>query len=111
MKKFRAAPPPNVNSSEYEAYIDLESGFVAVFPCIILDWIPLPTLSPKHQDYLSTHTTPGGAAGAVLWARDGGDKLNVILSSSVTVNKVVTRRIRNIKAAAKENGDSQALGA
>jgi len=45
-----------------------------------------------------------------LW--NGGDRVNVTLSSNVTVNNVgvITRRITNITAAAKENGDSRVFG-
>lgn len=45
-----------------------------------------------------------------MW--NGGDRVNVTLSSNVTVNNVgvITRRITNITAAAKENGDSRVFG-
>ncbi|KAF2683651.1 acid phosphatase/Vanadium-dependent haloperoxidase [Lentithecium fluviatile CBS 122367] len=65
------------------------------------NWTPLLTPTPNHQDYLSTHATFGAAAAA-----------NVPLSSNVTIDNVgvITRRITNMTAAAKENGDSRVFG-
>ncbi|KAK7182477.1 hypothetical protein DPSP01_010633 [Paraphaeosphaeria sporulosa] len=76
------------------------------------NWTPLLTPTPNHQDYLSTHATFGGAAAAVIKAWNGGDSVNVTLSSNVTVDNVgvITRRITNLTAAAYENGDSRVFG-
>lgn len=77
------------------------------------NWTPLLTPTPNHQDYLSTHATFGGAAAAVIKAWNGGsDRVNVTLSSNVTVDSVgvITRRITNLTAAAYENGDSRVFG-
>lgn len=75
-------------------------------------WDPLLLPTPNHQDYLSTHATFGGAAGAVIRAWNGGDQVNVTLSSNVTIDNVgvVTRRITSLAAAVKENGDSRVFG-
>ncbi|KAF2432425.1 acid phosphatase/Vanadium-dependent haloperoxidase [Tothia fuscella] len=75
-------------------------------------WIPLLTPTPNHQDYLSTHATFGGAAGAVIRAYNGGDKVDVYLSSNVTTDNkgVITRRITNLTQAVKDNGDSRVFG-
>ena len=75
-------------------------------------WEPLLTPTPNHQDYLSTHATFGGAAAAVIRAWNKGDKVNITLSSNVTVDNigVITRRITNLTDAAKENGDSRVFG-
>lgn len=76
------------------------------------NWTPLLTPTPNHQDYLSTHATFGGAAAVVIKAWNGGDSVNVTLSSNVTVDNVgvITRRITNLTAAAYENGDSRIFG-
>jgi hypothetical protein len=70
------------------------------------------TPTPNHQDYLSTHATFGGAAAAVIRVWNGGDEINITLSSNVTLDNVgvVTRHITNLTAAAKENGDSRVFG-
>jgi hypothetical protein len=70
------------------------------------------TPTPNHQDYLSTHAAFGGAAGAVIRNWNGGDKIDVYLSSNVTVDNVgvITRHITNITAAVKQNGDSRVFG-
>ncbi|KAG4441716.1 hypothetical protein IFR05_002795 [Cadophora sp. M221] len=75
-------------------------------------WDPLLLPTPNHQDYLSTHATFGGAAGAVIRAWNGGDQVNVTLSSNVTIENVgvVTRRITSLAAAVKENGESRVFG-
>ena len=75
-------------------------------------WTPLLAPTPNHQDYLSTHATFGGAGAAVIAAFNGGDKVDVLLSSNVTVDNigVITRRITNLTAAAVENGDSRIFG-
>ena len=74
--------------------------------------MPLLTPTPNHQDYLSTHATFGAAAGAIIALQNGGDAVNISLSSNVTVDNVgvVTRRITSIKQAVKENGDSRVFG-
>jgi hypothetical protein len=48
----------------------------------------------------------------VIRSWNGGDSVNVSLSSNVTVDNVgvITRRITNLTAAAKENGDSRVFG-
>jgi hypothetical protein len=75
-------------------------------------WTPLLTPTPNHPDYLSTHATFGGAAGAVIRAWNGGDAINVTLSSNVTLDNigVVTRRITSIAQAVKDNGNSRVFG-
>jgi hypothetical protein len=75
-------------------------------------WDPLLSPTPNHQDYLSTHATFGGAAAAVIKAWNKGDKINVTISSNVTVDNigVITRRITNLTGAAVENGDSRIYG-
>lgn len=75
-------------------------------------WDPLLIPTPNHQDYLSTHATFGGAAGAVIKAWNKGDKIDVYLSSNVTLDNVgvITRRISSIKQAVKDNGDSRVFG-
>ena len=76
------------------------------------EWTPLLTPTPNHQDYLSTHATFGGAAGAVIRNWNGGDAVNVLLSSNVTVDGigVITRRITSIEQAVKDNGNSRVFG-
>jgi hypothetical protein len=76
------------------------------------NYIPLLTSTPNHQDYISTHATFGAAGGAVIAYFNGGDKVDVRLSSNVTVDNVgvVTRRITSIDAAVRENGDSRVFG-
>jgi hypothetical protein len=75
-------------------------------------WDPLLSPTPNHQDYLSTHATFGGAAAAVIRAWNKGDKVDVSISSNVTIDNVgvVTRRITNLTAAAVENGNSRVYG-
>jgi hypothetical protein len=75
-------------------------------------WTPLLAPTPNHQDYLSTHATFGGAGAAVIAAFNGGDKVDVLLSSNVTIDNigVITRRITSLTAAAKENGNSRVFG-
>ena len=75
-------------------------------------WEPLLRPTPNHQDYLSTHATFGGAGAAVIAAWNGGETVNVILSSNVAFDNigVITRRITNLTEAAKENGDSRVFG-
>ena len=76
------------------------------------EWTPLLTPTPNHQDYLSTHATFGGAAGAVIRYWNGRDAVNVLLSSNVTVDGVgvITRRITSIEQAVKDNGNSRVFG-
>ena len=75
-------------------------------------WDPLLIPTPNHQDYLSTHATFGAAAGAVIRAWNKGDKVDVYLSSNVTLDSVgvITRRITSIRQAVKDNGDSRVFG-
>lgn len=75
-------------------------------------WEPLLNPTPNHQDYLSTHATFGGAAGAVIRAWNKGDKIDVQLSSNVTIDNVgvITRRYTSIAQAVKDNGDSRIFG-
>jgi hypothetical protein len=74
-------------------------------------WTPLLDPTPNHQDYLSTHATFGAAAGAIIRAWNGGDEIDVQLSSNVTrIETVITRRITSIAQAVKENGDSRVFG-
>jgi hypothetical protein len=75
-------------------------------------WTPLLAPTPNHQDYLSTHATFGGAAGYIIRNFNGGDTVNVHLSSNVTVDNigVVTRHITSITQAVKDNGDSRVFG-
>ncbi|KAH7310247.1 hypothetical protein BKA65DRAFT_575241 [Rhexocercosporidium sp. MPI-PUGE-AT-0058] len=65
-----------------------------------LTWNPLLLPTPNHQEYLSTHAT------------FGGDRINVTLSSNVTIDGVgvVTRQITSLAGAVKENGDSRVFG-
>ena len=76
------------------------------------NWVPLLTPTPNHQDYLSTHSTFGGAGAAVIKAYVGSDRVNVAVSSNVTVDNigVITRTITNLTASAYENGDSRVYG-
>nr|OQO20366.1 hypothetical protein B0A51_12543 [Rachicladosporium sp. CCFEE 5018] len=74
-------------------------------------WAPLLNPTPNHQDYLSTHATFGGAAGAVLTLWIGGDEGDVQHSSNVTaIGKVITRRITSLRQAVKDNGNSRIFG-
>ena len=75
-------------------------------------WDALLIPTPNHQDYLSTHATFGAAAGAVIRAWNKGDKVDVYLSSNVTLDNVgvITRRITSIKQAVIDNGDSRVFG-
>lgn len=76
-------------------------------------WTPLLIPTPSHPDYVSTHSTFGGAASAVIRAfNKGSDKINITVSSNVTLDNrgVITRRYTNLTAAAIENGDSRVFG-
>ncbi|OQO05929.1 hypothetical protein B0A48_10025 [Cryoendolithus antarcticus] len=74
-------------------------------------WTPLLNPTPNHQDYLSTHATFGGAAGAVLTLWIGGDEVDVQHSSNVTaIGKVITRRITSLRQVVKDNGNSRIFG-
>ncbi|KAK6438916.1 hypothetical protein LTR95_004874 [Oleoguttula sp. CCFEE 5521] len=74
-------------------------------------WTPLLNPTPNHQDYLSTHATFGGAAGAVLSLWNGGDAVDVQHSSNVTaIGRVITRRITSLKQAVRDNGNSRIFG-
>jgi len=62
------------------------------------------TPTPIEQEYTSGHATVGGAAAAVLKAFNGGDKIDVTVSSNVTQQPqhVLTRHFTNLSAAAQE---------
>jgi hypothetical protein len=68
--------------------------------------------TPIEQEYTSGHATVGGAAAAVLKAFNGGDKVNLTISSLVTQppQKVITRHFTNLSVAAQEIGDSRVYG-
>jgi hypothetical protein len=79
-------------------------------------WTPLLRPTPSHPDYVSTHSTFGGAAVAVLRAWNGGkDKIpgaGVTVSSNVTLDArgVITRTYTDLKVAAEENSASRVFG-
>lgn len=75
-------------------------------------WDPLLIPTPNHQDYLSTHATFGGAAAAVIRAWNKGDKIDIQLSSNVTLDNVgvITRRYTSLRQAVIDNGDSRVFG-
>lgn len=77
-------------------------------------WTPLLRPTPSHPDYVSTHSTFGGAGAAVLreaW-NGGRDGIDAVLSSNVTLDGrgVITRRYTSLRAAAEENSHSRVLG-
>ncbi|KAI9772198.1 MAG: hypothetical protein M1839_002516 [Geoglossum umbratile] len=76
------------------------------------NWRPLLTPTPVEQEYSSGHASVGGAAAAVLKAFNGGDKIDVTISSNVTQPPlhVITRHFTNLSAAAQENCDSRIYG-
>ncbi|KAK5651499.1 hypothetical protein OQA88_11953 [Cercophora sp. LCS_1] len=75
-------------------------------------WSPLLRPTPNHPDYVSTHSTFGAAAAAVIAAWNGGDKANFTLSSNVTLDArgVITRSYTSLEAASNENSRSRVLG-
>ena len=75
-------------------------------------WTPLLRPTPSHQDYVSTHSTFGGAAAAVLRWYNGGDKINATISSNVTLDNrgVITRTFTNLTEAALQNSASRVFG-
>lgn len=75
-------------------------------------WTPLLRPTPSHPDYVSTHSTFGGAASAVLTVWNGGDKIDATWSSNATLDNrgVITRRYTSLKAAAEENSKSRVFG-
>ncbi|KAK0632650.1 phosphatidic acid phosphatase type 2/haloperoxidase [Immersiella caudata] len=75
-------------------------------------WTPLLRPTPNHPDYVSTHSTYGGAAAAVIRAWNGGDKIDATWSSNVTLDNrgVITRRYTNLTFAAEENSRSRVFG-
>ncbi|KAK4451377.1 phosphatidic acid phosphatase type 2/haloperoxidase [Podospora aff. communis PSN243] len=75
-------------------------------------WTPLLRPTPSHQDYVSTHSTFGGAAAAVLRVWNGGDEIDATWSSNVTIDNrgVITRRFTSLKFAAEENSRSRVFG-
>ncbi|KAK4156144.1 vanadium chloroperoxidase [Chaetomidium leptoderma] len=78
-------------------------------------WTPLLRPTPSHPDYVSTHSTFGGAAAAVLttaW-NGGADQIPaVVLSSNVTLDGrgVITRTFTSLREAREENSRSRAFG-
>jgi hypothetical protein len=68
--------------------------------------------TPIEQEYTSGHATVGGAAAAVLKAFNGGDKINVNVSSFVAQQpeQVITRHFTNLSAAAQEISNSRVYG-
>jgi hypothetical protein len=75
-------------------------------------WTPFLIPTPSHQDYVSTHSTFGGAASAVIRAYNGGDIINATISSNVTLNNrgVITRTFTNLTEAALQNAASRVFG-
>lgn len=67
---------------------------------------------PNHMDYVSTHSTFGGAASAVIRAYNGGDIISATISSNVTLNNrgVITRTFTNLTEAALQNAASRTFG-
>ncbi|KAE9371834.1 acid phosphatase/Vanadium-dependent haloperoxidase [Stipitochalara longipes BDJ] len=76
------------------------------------DYTPLITPTPIEQEYTSGHATVGGAGAAVLRGFNGGDVVNVTISSLVTQNPqhVSTRHFTNLSVAAQEISDSRVFG-
>jgi hypothetical protein len=76
------------------------------------NWTPLLTPTPSHPDYTSTHATFGGAAAQVITNYNGGDQVDVTVSTNVTVDGVglITRSYTNLTYANWENGESRVLG-
>lgn len=75
-------------------------------------WTPLITPTPIEQEYSSGHGTVGGAAAAALKIFNGGDVINVTVSSLVTQapQHVLTRHFVNLTAAGYEIGTSRVYG-
>ncbi|KAK3393276.1 phosphatidic acid phosphatase type 2/haloperoxidase [Podospora didyma] len=75
-------------------------------------WVPLLRPTPSHQDYVSTHSTFGGAAAEVLRWYNKGDTVKATLSSNVTLDGrgVITRTYTNITVASLENAASRVFG-
>jgi len=75
-------------------------------------WTPLLRPTPSHPDYVSTHSTYGGAAAAVIRAWNKGDTIDATWSSNVTLDNrgVITRRYTSLKEAALENSRSRVFG-
>lgn len=75
-------------------------------------WTPLLRPTPSHPDYVSTHSTFGGAAAAVIRIWNGGDKIDATVSSNVTFDNrgVITRTYKSLKEAAEENSKSRVFG-
>jgi hypothetical protein len=70
------------------------------------------TPTPIEQEYTSGHASVGGAAAAVLKAFNGGDKIDVTVSSLVTQQpeQVITRHFTNLSTAAQEISNSRVYG-
>lgn len=75
-------------------------------------WTPLLRPTPPHPDYVSGHSTSGGAASAVIREWNGGDKADFVYSSNVTLDNrgLITRRYTSLRAAAEENSKSRVYG-
>lgn len=73
---------------------------------------PLITPTPIEQEYTSGHASVGGAAAAVLKVFNGGDKIDVTVSSNVTEQPfhVSTRHFTTLSGAAQEISDSRVFG-
>lgn len=97
-----------ITALKYNASIYLASNTSLVDP----SWWSLLYAIPNRQDYLSTHAMFGAAAAAVTSLWNGGDNIDVQLSSNVArIKQVITRRKTSIKRAANEDGDSRIFGA
>jgi hypothetical protein len=76
------------------------------------DYKPLITPTPIEQEYTSGHASVGGAGATVLRAFNGGDEVDVTISSLVAQSPqhVLTRRFTNLSVAAQEISDSRVFG-
>jgi hypothetical protein len=73
---------------------------------------PLITPTPIEQEYTSGHASVGGAGSTVLRAFNGGDEVDVTISSLVAQSPglVLTRHFTTLSAAAQEISDSRVFG-
>jgi hypothetical protein len=76
------------------------------------DYKPLITPTPIEQEYTSGHASVGGAGATVLRAFNGGDEVDVTISSLVAQSPglVLTRHFTNLSVAAQEISDSRVFG-
>lgn len=75
------------------------------------DYRPLIIPTPIEQEYTSGHASTGSAAAAVLKAFNGGDNVDVTISSLVGQNgEVLTRHFSNITVGAEEISNSRIYG-